>query len=48
MRYIATNCSDYSDDNRDMFENIYDDADDRCMNNINDPEELNFHQNIVW
>ena len=31
-----------------MFEKINDDADDRCMNNISDSEDLNFQQIIVW
>ena len=49
MRYIDTEFCDYSDDNKDMFENIYYDADDRnYMNNSSDSEDLNFHQNLVW
>ena len=48
MRYIDTNFSDYSVDNRDMFENIYYDADERYMDNSSDSEDLNFQQNIFW
>ena len=49
MRYIDSEFCDYSDDNKDMFENIYYDADDRnYMNNSTDSEDLNFHQNLVW
>ena len=48
MRYIDTKFSDYSVDNRDMFENICFDADDRYINNSRDSEDLNFQQHIVW